>query len=105
MSRKYSTLTALSVAATLVATAPYADARRSDQEKARQQMQAGQTKSLAELKRIVENYMGSKSITSDFDASSNIYKFKFWQSDSNTQKRRIVYIYIDARSGVILNRR
>ncbi len=106
MSKIYSILMAFLVAATMVITAPYADARRTDQEKARQQMKSGQLMPYAEIERNVRKRMRKMEyLGSQFNARNSTYRFKFLNRDRATQKTRVVYVDVDARSGAILSTR
>lgn len=99
-------LIALLVAMIVVITAPYADARRTDQEKARQQMKSGQLMPYAQIERSVRRRMKDMEyLGSQFNARSSIYRFKFLSRDSASQKSRVVFVDVDAKSGAILRTR
>lgn len=106
MNKIYSILMAFLVATSVVITAPYADARRTDQEKARQQMKSGQLMPYAEIERNVRKRMRKMEyLGSQFNARNSTYRFKFLNRDRATQKTRVVYVDVDARSGAILSTR
>lgn len=97
---------AILVAAAVVITAPFADARRTDQEKAREQMKSGQLMPYAEIQRKVRSRMKNMEyLGSQFNARNSTYRFKFLSRDRSSQKTRVVYVDVDAKSGAILSTR
>lgn len=105
MKSKYSFFISLSAAALIVATAPYADARRTDQETARQQMKSGELKPFAQIERDIRSRMqGMEYLGSQFNSRNSTYRFKFLERNSATKKSRVIYVDVDARSGAIINR-
>ncbi|WP_033926109.1 PepSY domain-containing protein [Sphingomonas sp. 35-24ZXX] len=98
----FSTLvSAAAFAATLVASAPTADAidgkRRGEQSEAREQFMAGQVKSLREIEgRILPKMRGMQYLGPEYDAGSQVYRLKFLDAG------RVIFVDVDARTGAIL---
>lgn len=106
MKKIHPILVAFLVTTTAVLTAPSSDARPKDQEKARQQMKSGQLMPYAEIERNVRRRMRKMEyLGSQFNARNSTYRFKFLNRDSATQKTRVVFVDVDARSGAILRTR
>lgn len=105
MMSKYSFSIALFVGALTLVTAPYADARRTDQETAREQMKSGQLKPFAEIERSIRSQMQDMEyLGSQFNSRNSTYRFKFLERNPATKKSRVIYVDVDARSGAIINR-
>lgn len=98
----FSTLVSVAAfAATLVASAPMADAidgkRRGEQSEAREQFMAGQVKSLREIEgRILPKMRGMQYLGPEYDAGSQVYRLKFLDAG------RVIFVDVDARTGAIL---
>ncbi len=106
MNKIYSILIAIMVAAVVIITAPYSDARRTYQEKARQQMKSGQLMPYAEIERNVRKRMKNMDyLGSQFNARNSTYRFKFLSRDRASQKTRVIFVDVDAKSGEILRTR
>lgn len=106
MNKTYTFLIAILVAAGSMITAPFADARPKDQEKARQQMKSGQLMPYAEIQRKVRSRMKNMEyLGSQFNERNSTYRFKFLSRDRSSQKTRVVYVDVDAKSGNILSTR
>lgn len=101
---KYSYSIGLIVAAVMVASAPFAEARRTDQETAREQMKSGQLKPFAEIERNIRNRMKNMEyLGSQFNSRNSTYRFKFLDRNEATKKSRVVQVDVDARTGAVLN--
>ncbi len=106
MNKIYSILMIFMVAISMVIAASHADARRTDQQKARQQMVSGQLKPYAEIERSVRKRMKNMEyLGSQFNARDSTYRFKFLSRDRASQKTRVVFVDVDAKSGAILRTR
>lgn len=71
--------------------------RRGEQSEARQQLMAGQVKSLREIEsRILPRMRGMEYIGPEYDPVNQVYRLKFLKDD------RVVFVDVDARSGAIL---
>ncbi|MEZ5710664.1 MAG: PepSY domain-containing protein [Blastomonas sp.] len=74
-----------------------AQMRRGEQNDARQQLMAGQVKSLREIEaRILPRMRGMKYLGPEFDPDNKVYRLKFLKNN------RVVFVDVDARSGAIL---
>jgi hypothetical protein len=87
--------------ATLVATAPHADAldgkRRGEQSEAREQFMAGRVKSLSDIEgRIVPRMRGMQYLGPEYDPGTQVYRLKFIDAG------RVIFVDVDARTGAIL---
>ena len=92
----------LSVAAfgSILAVSPSAEARRDNQKDARQQMRAGEIKSRSEIEaNVVPRMRGMRYLGFSYDPDLLVYTLRFIRGE------RVVDIFVDARSGAILQRR
>lgn len=94
-----SRLTSL-LALALVTCAVPADARRGEQVDARQQMMAGKVMSLRSIEaRIVPRMRDMQYLGPEFDPIGQVYRLKF------IDKRRVVFVDVDATNGEIISSR
>lgn len=106
MNKLYSILAAFLIATAVVVTAPAADARRTDQQKARQQMKSGELIPFADIERNVRRRMKDMEyLGAQFNARDSTYRFKFLEKNRSTQKSRVVHVDVDAKTGAILRTR
>lgn len=93
-------LAILLMGATILGFSGVADplhARRGDQDEARQQMRAGNVRSLREIERsVLPKMQGMEYLGPEYDARSMVYRLKFI-SDG-----RVVFVDVDARSGAVV---
>ncbi len=74
-----------------------AEARRDDQADAREQMRAGNVRSLREIEAMVVPRMrGMEYLGPEYDSSAKVYRLKFIKAD------RVVFVDVDARTGSVL---
>ncbi len=98
MLNRISVVTGLSAIA-LLATFP-ADARRGEQDDARQDMAAGKVKSLREIEAsVVPRMRGMQYLGPEYDPTAQVYRLKFINRD------RVIFVDVDARTGNILRQR
>jgi len=72
---------------------------KSDQEKARREMQAGNVLSLRQIeRRILPQMKGSEYLGPSYDSAARAYRLKFIKNG------RVTYVDVDARTGKIINR-
>ena len=77
-----------------------ADARRGEQDDARQDMRAGKIKKLPEIEAIVVPRMrGMQYLGPEYDPAAQVYRLKF--IDGN----RVIFVDVDARTGSVLRQR
>jgi uncharacterized membrane protein YkoI len=77
-----------------------ADARRGEQDDARQDMAAGKVKSLREIEAsVVPRMRGMQYLGPEYDPSAQVYRLKFINKD------RVIFVDVDARTGNILRQR
>ena len=77
-----------------------ADARRGEQDDARQDMAAGKIKRLPEIEAIVVPRMrGMQYLGPEYDPTAQVYRLKFINRD------RVIFVDVDARTGNILRQR
>jgi hypothetical protein len=85
--------------AVLMAGQP-SDARRGEQDDARQDMRAGKVKSLREIEgSVVPRMRGMQYLGPEYDPSAQVYRLKF--IDGN----RVIFVDIDGRTGGVLRQR
>lgn len=83
----------------LVASSP-ADARRGEQDEARQDMRAGKVRPLREIEaNIVPRMRGMQYLGPEYDSSAQVYRLKF--IDGN----RVIFVDVDGRTGNVLRQR
>lgn len=81
------------------ASAPAAAQSRTDQEKARKEMQAGNVLSLREIeRRILPTMGGAEYLGPAYDSTAMAYRLKFIRNG------RVMFVDVDARTGRILRR-
>jgi len=72
---------------------------KSDQDKARREMQAGNVLSLRQIeRRILPQMKGSEYLGPSYDSAARAYRLKFIKNG------RVTYVDVDARTGKIINR-
>ncbi len=77
-----------------------ADARRGEQDEARQDMKAGKIKRLPEIEAIVVPRMrGMQYLGPEYDPAAQVYRLKF--IDGN----RVIFVDVDARTGSVIRQR
>ncbi len=77
-----------------------ADARRGEQDDARQDMAAGKIKRLPEIEAIVVPRMrGMQYLGPEYDPTAQVYRLKFINRD------RVIFVDVDARTGNVLRQR
>ena len=77
-----------------------ADARRGEQDDARQDMAAGRIKRLPEIEAIVVPRMrGMQYLGPEYDPTAQVYRLKFINRD------RVIFVDVDARTGNVLRQR
>ncbi len=77
-----------------------ADARRGEQDDARQDMAAGKVKSLREIEAsVVPRMRGMQYLGPEYDPTAQVYRLKFINRD------RVIFVDVDARTGNILGQR
>jgi hypothetical protein len=74
-----------------------ADARRGEQDDARQDMAAGKVKSLREIEASVVPRM--RYLGPEYDPIAQVYRLKFINRD------RVIFVDVDARTGNVLRQR
>lgn len=88
------------IASLALLTPALADARRGEQDEARQDMRAGKVKSLREIEaNIVPRMRGMQYLGPEYDSSAQVYRLKF--IDGN----RVIFVDIDGRNGNVLRQR
>jgi uncharacterized membrane protein YkoI len=77
-----------------------ADARRGEQDEARQDMAAGKIKRLPEIESIIIPRMrGMQYLGPEYDPTAQVYRLKFINRD------RVIFVDVDARTGGVLRQR
>jgi hypothetical protein len=91
----------LSMATGLALTMSFsADARRGEQDEARQDMAAGKVKSLREIEgSVVPRMRGMQYLGPEYDPTAQVYRLKFINRD------RVIFVDVDGRTGGILRQR
>ena len=81
-------------------TAFPADARRGEQDDARQDMAAGKIKRLPEIEAIIVPRMrGMQYLGPEYDPAAQVYRLKFINGS------RVIFVDVDARTGNIIRQR
>lgn len=76
------------------------DARRGEQDEARQDMRDGKVKSLREIEaNIVPRMRRMQYLGPEYDSTAQVYRLKF--IDGN----RVIFVDVDARTGSVLRQR
>jgi hypothetical protein len=92
------TLAALALAM-LPLSAP-AEARRGEQDEARQDMRAGKVKPLREIESsVVPRMRGMQYLGPEYDPNAQVYRLKFINRD------RVIFVDVDGRTGGVLRQR
>ncbi len=77
-----------------------ADARRGEQDEARQDMAAGKIKRLPEIESlIIPRMRGMQYLGPEYDPTAQVYRLKFINRD------RVIFVDVDARTGGVLRQR
>lgn len=77
-----------------------ADARRGEQDDARQDMVAGKIKRLPEIESIIVPRMrGMQYLGPEYDPSAQVYRLKFINGN------RVIFVDVDAKTGGVLRQR
>lgn len=77
-----------------------ADARRGEQDDARQDWQQGKVKSLREIEgNVVPRMRGMQYLGPEYDPSAQVYRLKFINKD------RVIFVDVDGKTGGILRQR
>ncbi len=98
MLNKVSLLSAAALAA-LSLSLP-ADARRGEQDDARQDMAAGKVKSLREIEgTVVPRMRGMQYLGPEYDPTAQVYRLKFINKD------RVIFVDVDGKTGGVLRQR
>jgi hypothetical protein len=98
MSKWLSFLLAAAVASSIVSVP--ADARRGEQDEARQDMAAGKVKSLREIEgSVVPRMRGMQYLGPEYDPTAQVYRLKFINRD------RVIFVDVDGRTGGVLRQR
>lgn len=89
----------LAMLAAVAASLP-AEARRDDQDGAREDMAAGKIKKLPEIEaKIVPRMRGTQYLGPEYDSTAQVYRLKFIKGN------RVIFVDVDARTGGILSQR
>lgn len=98
MLNKITLLSAVALAA-LSLSVP-ADARRGEQDDARQDMAAGKVKSLREIEgTVVPRMRGMQYLGPEYDPTAQVYRLKFINRD------RVIFVDVDGKTGGVLRQR
>ncbi len=92
-------LTVLATAAGLVSAAPATAQSRDDQQRARAEMQAGNTMSRRDIeRRVVPAYerRGYEYLSAEYDGTARVYRFKF------IREGNVIWVDVDAASARVL---
>jgi hypothetical protein len=77
-----------------------AEARRGEQDDARQDWQQGKVKSLREIEgSVVPRMRGMQYLGPEYDPSAQVYRLKFINKD------RVIFVDVDGKTGGILRQR
>lgn len=77
-----------------------ADARRGEQDEARQDMAAGKVKSLREIESsVIPRMRGMQYLGPEYDPTAQVYRLKFINRD------RVIFVDVDGRTGGVLRQR
>lgn len=84
----------------LLASAVPADARRGEQDEARQDMASGKVKSLREIEgSVVPRMRGMQYLGPEYDPTAQVYRLKFINKD------RVIFVDVDGKTGGVLRQR
>lgn len=88
------------IALMLLSAAAPAQARRGEQDEVRLDMQSGRVMSLREIEaRVVPSMHGMQYLGPEYDSVAQVYRLKFIDKD------RVIFVDVDARTGIILRQR
>jgi hypothetical protein len=88
------------IALTALAVALPAEARRGEQDDARQDMAAGKVKPLREIEgSIVPRMRGMQYLGPEYDPTAQVYRLKF------IDKNRVIFVDVDGKTGGVLRQR
>ncbi len=88
------------IALMLLSAAAPAQARRGEQDEVRLDMQSGRVMSLREIEaRVVPSMRGMQYLGPEYDSVAQVYRLKFIDKD------RVIFVDVDARTGIILRQR
>lgn len=98
MLKKISLLSAFALAAVTVANP--ADARRDDQQGAREDTAEGRVKSLREIEgSVVPRMRGMQYLGPEYDSTAQVYRLKFINGN------RVIFVDVDGKTGGVLRQR
>lgn len=98
MLKKTSSLAVIAMALSTL-SAPV-DARRGEQDEARQDMAAGKVKSLREIESsVIPRMRGMQYLGPEYDPTAQVYRLKFINRD------RVIFVDVDGRTGGVLRQR
>ncbi len=91
----------LAVAALVAVTVAHpADARRGEQDDARQDMASGKVKSLREIEgTVVPRMRGMQYLGPEYDPTAQVYRLKFINGN------RVIFVDVDGKTGGVLRQR
>jgi hypothetical protein len=88
------------IATTMLTLSAPADARRGEQDEARQDMAAGKVKSLREIEgSVVPRMRGMQYLGPEYDPTAQVYRLKFIDRD------RVIFVDVDGKTGGVLRQR
>lgn len=88
------------IALTALAVALPAEARRGEQDDARQDMAAGKVKPLREIEgSVVPRMRGMQYLGPEYDPTAQVYRLKF------IDKNRVIFVDVDGKTGGVLRQR
>lgn len=83
-----------------IATTLPAEARRGEQDDAREDMQNGKVKSLREIEgNVVPRMRGMQYLGPEYDPTAQVYRLKFINKD------RVIFVDVDGKTGSVLRQR
>lgn len=98
MLNKVSLLSAAAIA--VLSLSVPADARRGEQDDARQDMAAGKVKPLREIEgTVVPRMRGMQYLGPEYDPTAQVYRLKFINKD------RVIFVDVDGKTGGVLRQR
>jgi hypothetical protein len=88
------------IALAAVSVALPAEARRGEQDDARQDMAAGKVKPLREIEgSVVPRMRGMQYLGPEYDPTAQVYRLKF------IDKNRVIFVDVDGKTGGVLRQR
>jgi uncharacterized membrane protein YkoI len=89
----------LAILAAVAVSLP-AEARRGEQDDAREDMQQGKVKSLREIEgNVVPRMRGMQYLGPEYDPTAQVYRLKFINKD------RVIFVDVDGKTGSVLRQR